>query len=261
LDSHSIEVLGFPRVREMLAGLCQTEMGRERALALACSPDSASVKAELDRLDEVCARGDEPPLADIKDVRPLLGQLRAAGTLTGPELLLVRVALTGIRRNREFFQNQRRELPGVWPLVSGLVSQPQLENRIDDAVDEAGEVRDSATPELADIRRRLRRLRNGLVEKLERLAAANPQWFNGPPTIRGDRFVLPLLLEQRNRVQGVIHGSSGSGQTLFVGTNCRNCGTPRPRRWRASSGSFRARSRRRSRIWPGRWRRPRDWTW
>jgi DNA mismatch repair protein MutS2 len=128
----------------------------------------------------------------------------------------VGVALTGIRRNREFFQNQRRELPGVWPLVSGLVSQPQLENRIDDAVDEAGEVRDSATPELADIRRRLRRLRNGLVEKLERLAAANPQWFNGPPTIRGDRFVLPLLLEQRNRVQGVIHGSSGSGQTLFV---------------------------------------------
>jgi len=101
-------------------------------------------------------------------------------------------------------------------LIHCLAPQPGLERGIDDAIDESGAVRDSASPELADIRRRLRSLRNSLVRKLERMAADNPGWFGGIPTVRGGRFVLPLLLEHRAGLPGVIHGSSGSGQTLFV---------------------------------------------
>jgi DNA mismatch repair protein MutS2 len=216
LDSHTLEVLGFTRVREILAGLCSTDMGRERALALEPVSDAQQVAAEMDRLDEVVSLGDEPPLAEVKDVRPLLEQSRAAGLLTGEELLRVRLACTGIRKCREFFQNQRQDVARVRPLVHELVPQPALERGIDDAIDESGAVRDSATPELADIRRRLRSLRNALVRKLERIAADQPDWFGGIPTVRGGRFVLPLLLEHRAGVPGVIHGSSGSGQTLFV---------------------------------------------
>jgi DNA mismatch repair protein MutS2 len=216
LDSHTVEVLGFARVREILAGLCQTDMGRERALALEPAAEAQVVAAELDRLDEVAGLGDEPPLAEVKDVRPLLEQLRASGLLTGEELSRVRLACTGIRKCREFFQSQRQEVVKVRSLIRDLVPQPSLERGIDNAIDEAGAVRDSATPELADIRRRLRSLRNVLVRKLERIAADNPGWFGGIPTVRGGRFVLPLLLEHRAGVPGVIHGSSGSGQTLFV---------------------------------------------
>jgi DNA mismatch repair protein MutS2 len=216
LDSHTLEVLGFTRVREILAGLCQTDMGRERALAVAPVADAQQVAAELDRLDEVVGLGDEPPLAEVKDVRPLLEQLGASGLLTGEELLRVRLACTGIRKCREFFANQRQDVVKVRSLIRDLVPQPSLERGIDDAIDEAGAVRDSATPELADIRRRLRSLRNALVRKLERMAVDNPGWFGGIPTVRGGRFVLPLLLEHRAGVPGVVHGSSGSGQTLFV---------------------------------------------
>ena len=216
MDSHTLEVLGFTRLREILAGLCQTDMGRERAVALEPGSDPQQIAAELDRLDEVVGLGDEPPLAEVKDVRPLLEQLRASGLLTGEELLRVRLACTGVRKCREFFQNQRQDVVKVRSLIHGLVPQPSLERGIDGAIDEAGAVRDSATPELADIRRRLRGLRNALVRKLERTAADNPGWFGGIPTVRGGRFVLPLLLEHRAGVPGVIHGSSGSGQTLFV---------------------------------------------
>jgi DNA mismatch repair protein MutS2 len=216
LDSHTLEVLGFTRVREILAGQCSTDMGREHALALEPVPDARQVAAELDRLDEVANLGGEPPLAEVKDVRPLIAQLRASGLLSGEELLRVRLACTGIRKCREFFENQRQELAGVKPLVRDLVPQRALEQGIDDAIDESGAVRDSASPELADIRRRLRSLRNALVKKLERMAAETPGWFGGIPTVRGGRFVLPLLLEHRAGVPGVIHGSSGSGQTLFV---------------------------------------------
>ena len=217
-------MLGFTRVREILAGLCSTEMGRERALALEPVSDGRQVMAELDRLDEVVRLGEEPPLAEVKDVRPLLEQVRASGLLTGEELLRVRLACSGIRKCREFFRESgvgdRESGAGsggsIRPLVQELVPQPQLERGIDDAIDESGAVRDSATPELADIRRRLRSLRNALVRKLERMAADNPGRFGGIPTVRGGRFVLPLLLEHRTSVPGVIHGSSGSGSTLFV---------------------------------------------
>ena len=203
-------------MREILVALCQTDMGRERALALEPASDTQQIAAELDRLDEVVSLGDEPPLAEVKDIRPLLEQLRASGLLTGEELLRVRLACTGIRKCREFFQNQRQDAVNVRSLIHGLVPLPSLERGIDDAIDEAGVVRDSASPELADIRRRLRGLRNALVRKLERMAADNPGWFGGIPTVRGGRFVLPLLLEHRTGVPGVVHGSSGSGQTLFV---------------------------------------------
>ncbi len=203
-------------MREILAGFCSTDMGRERALALEPGSDAGQVAAELDRLDEIVALGEEPPLAEVKDIRPLLGQLRASGLLTGEELLRVRLACTGIRKCREFFQNQRQNVARVGSLIHELVPQPALERGIDDAIDEAGAVRDAATPELADIRRRLRTMRNALVRKLERIAADNPGWFGGIPTVRGGRFVLPLLLENRASLPGVIHGSSGSGQTLFI---------------------------------------------
>jgi DNA mismatch repair protein MutS2 len=216
LDSHTLEVLGLTRVREILAGLCQTEMGRKRALALEPLPDAQHVAAELDRLGEVVGLADEPPLSGVKDIRPLLAQLRAFGSLTGEELLVVGSACVGIRKCREFFQSRRQGIANIRPLVQGLVPQPSLERRLDDAIDETGAVRDRASPELALIRRRLRSARNALVKRLERLAADNPDWFGGVPTVRGGRFVLPLLVEHRAGVPGVVHGGSGSGQTLFV---------------------------------------------
>ncbi|MCX6843736.1 MAG: endonuclease MutS2 [candidate division WOR-3 bacterium] len=216
MDRHTLEVLGFPRVREILAGFCSTDMGRERALALQPVADAQLIAAELDRLDEVVGLAEEPPLGDVKDVRPLLLQLRASGLLTGEELLRVRLACTGIRKCREFFRNERQDVVRVWSLIHDLVPQPELEREIDDAIDEAGAVRDSATPELAGIRRRFRSMRNALVKRLERMAADNPVWFGGAATVKGGRFVLPLLLEHRAGVPGVIHGSSGSGSTLFV---------------------------------------------
>ncbi|MBN2465004.1 hypothetical protein JXD38_05210, partial [candidate division WOR-3 bacterium] len=224
MDSHTLEVLGFTRVREILAGFCSTDMGRECALALEPASDGRQVAAELGRLDEVVRLGNEPPLFEVKDVRALLEQLRAFGLLSGEELLRVRLACTGIRKCREFFQESgvgnRESGAGsggrILPLVQELVPQPALERGIDEAIDESAAVRDSATPELADIRRRLRSLRNALVRKLERMAADNPDRFGGIPTVRGGRFVLPLRLEHRASIPGVVHGSSGSGQTLFV---------------------------------------------
>jgi DNA mismatch repair protein MutS2 len=209
-------VLDFPRVREMLAEMCSTPMGRERALALEPGRSRAQVAEELDRVETVLGLPDEPPLFEVKDLRPLLSHLRAQGSLTGPELLQVRQACIGIRHCRDFFARHREGAARVAAMVADLVVLPEIEREIDRAVDDAGGIKDSATPELERIRVKLRHLRNRLVERLERMAADQADWFGGAVTVRGDRFVLPLRVDHRNDVPGVVHGSSGSGQTLFV---------------------------------------------
>ncbi len=216
MDKHSLEVLDFPRIREMLADMCSTPLGRERALTLEPGLAESRVVEELDRVEALLALADEPPLFEVRDLRPLLVHLRAQGTLSGPELLQVRQACTGIRHCRDFFLRRQEQVARVTPIIADLVALPEVEREVERAIDEAGGVKDSATPELETIRTRLRLLRNRLVERLERLAAEQADWFGGGVTVRGDRFVLPLLLEHRGDVPGVVHGSSGSGQTLFV---------------------------------------------
>ncbi len=216
MDKHSLAALDFPRICEILAEMCQTQMGREQALALEPKLDRPGVEAELDRLESLLILSDEPPLFEVKDLRPLLARLRAQGLLTGLELRQVLQTCTGLRRCRDFFLQRCPHVARLAAVTSDIVALPDVEREIDRAIDDAGGVKDSATPELTAIRVRLRLLRDRLVERLEQLATERPDWFSGAVTMRGDRFVLPLLLEHRADLPGVVHGSSGSGRTLFV---------------------------------------------
>lgn len=216
MDKHTLKALDFPRICEILAAVCQTQMGREQALALEPELDRPGVEAELDRVEALLALSDEPPLIEVKDLRPLLARLRVQGVLSGPELRQILQSCTGLRRCRDFFLQRSVHAARLSAITSGLVALPEVEREIDRTVDDAGGVRDSATPELAAVRARLRLLRDRLVERLELMLADRPDWFSGAVTIRGDRFVLPLLLEHRTDLPGVVHGSSGSGRTLFV---------------------------------------------
>ncbi len=215
-DGHSLAVLDYPRLREWLAGMCQTPMGRERMLGLEPMADAAAVEAEFDRVDELLALAEEPQFGALADLRPLLERLRAEGVLEGIELLSVQRALVAAQQCRDFYARQRERLSRVWPIAAGLAVLPELARAIESAIDESGAVRDSASPELARVRVEMRRRRNALVARLERLAGENPDWFNGGVTVKGDRYVLPLLLGRRGSLPGVVHASSGSGQTLFV---------------------------------------------
>lgn len=216
MDERTLEILDFPRVLEMLAESCLTPMGRERALKLRPSADPGWVNGELDRVGESLGLSEEPGLGGVGDPRALLARVRQGAVLNGEELLQIRKACVGIRLGRDFFCCHRDRLPRVWAVAKRMTSTPDVENAIDKSVDEYGQVRDSATPLLQETRSSLRRMRNRLLENLERLAAGCPDWFSGGPAVRRDRLVLPVRLEQRNRVPGVVHESSGSGSTLFV---------------------------------------------
>jgi DNA mismatch repair protein MutS2 len=86
-------------------------------------------------------------------------------------------------------------------------------------VDDEGVVRDSASPELASIRRALRDTRGNIVRKLEKVLAGLPDRFrvdDASVSIRGDRYVIPVRREGKAPVGGIVHGESATGATLFI---------------------------------------------
>lgn len=216
MSEQDLELLDFPRVCELVAGYCRTSMGRERMLGTVPWSDPETVKAEYDRVFELIELSAEPLIGSVPDVRKEVARAGQESVLTGPELLSVRRACVGIRECRQFLYRRRERLPAVWQVTEPLCELPDLEQELDAALDDSGEVRDSATPLLERTRRELRRRRNRLVERLETMVSEHPDWFTDRPTVRRDRFVLPLKLESREKLAGVIHESSGSGHTLFV---------------------------------------------
>lgn len=216
MDRRSLQLLDFWRLRELLAFYCSTGLGRKLALELEPLNDQKAIEQEFNRLEEILAIEEEPPLAGLEDISGFLQQAAAGGVMTGRDLLRVRAACEVIRACHDFFRRHSGQLKAMTELVNGLGRWPELESEISWAIDEAGEVRDAATPELQRIRAEIRRRRNELIHRLEETIGARPAWFAGPVMMKGDRLVVPLRQEMRGQLAGVVHGTSASGHTLFV---------------------------------------------
>ena len=111
----------------------------------------------------------------------------------------------------------------IYPLLSGLASLldgcAALGRELARCIDPDGELLDSASPELASLRRRERRLQENIREKMDsylRNPAKRRLLQEVLITIRGNRFVLPVKQEYRHQISGVVHDQSASGATLFI---------------------------------------------
>lgn len=216
MDRHTLDVLDFPRIQEILAGMCATDLGRAQVRNMLPSSDRAVVARELNLLSQMVALPAEPELGGVKDIGRLLSQAEAGAVLTAVELAEVRQTCTGLRLSRDFFKRELNCEGHLSAIARGLDVDRRVEEEIGRAIDESAAVRDSASPELHQLRDELRRRRNVLVERMERAVEDNPGWFEGGVMVRGERFVVPVRAEERSRVPGVVHASSGSGRTLFV---------------------------------------------
>lgn len=156
------------------------------------------------------------PVPDLGDIPKLLGMDGA--TLTGPQLVAVRVALDAMTRVRHELERVGHAAPGVAALAVD-VPRPALARALERALDPDGTVRDGAAPEVDRARRRVRETRHALVDGLERMLRGLPA-HEAPPdaavTLRDGRYVIPIAREARARVPGIVHGESASGATLFV---------------------------------------------
>lgn len=216
MTGNTLEVLDFLKIRGMLVDFCATESGKEKAQQFGPFLDRNSVQVNLDFLEEILKFDGEPALSGIDDIRLSVAQAKAGAVLSPEELLKVRASCRGFRVCQEFFAFNREQVSHLNHLATGIVGILELEQAIERAIDDSGAVRDNASLKLKELREELRSRRNLLVERLERMIEENSDWFEGPVMVRRERFVLPVKLEYRNQLPGVVHGVSSSGQTVFI---------------------------------------------
>ena len=223
ITAREIEALEFDEIRQRLAALTATPMGRRKAETLIPSADPVAVERSLGETGEgrlLCSRA-AFSILPAEDITPLAGRAVKGGILRGDELAAVSRLLKGVRRWRLFFEKGDyaalypllRELAGALDGLSGLAGE------LNRSVDPEGEILDRASPALAALRRRERNLQARVREKLDsylRDPAKRKLLQEVLITIRGNRYVLPVKQEYRRNIGGVVHDQSASGATLFI---------------------------------------------
>ncbi|MDX2121395.1 MAG: hypothetical protein SF070_10120, partial [Gemmatimonadota bacterium] len=209
--------LEFPAVLELVAARAAGPLGAASIRARRPLSDTEAVREELLRVEQLArlARGGKGVVAEaVPEAATILSRLRITGSvLDGQELLALRRTLTAARLVVGELRRVAADAPQVAPLEVPLPVKP-LEKRLEQSLDDDGAVRDSASPALAAARSDIRTGRERLVQKLEQLLRA--VGGEGGVTLRDGRYVIPVPRDLRSRPDGIIHGESASGATLYL---------------------------------------------
>lgn len=220
--------IGFGVVRNAVAERCATSSGREFSTrAIAFSADFSAIYAALNTTAEmlsiIAGGNDDLPLGRVGDIRRPLLAVRIDGTFLAVEdLALVRNTLNAFSEIVAFFKGEESEklYPRLSVITSTLGDFPKLVRIIDRVIDRYGNVLDSASPELADIRRELSRAQGSIAAVMRRvLARAVADGYVEPdatPSVRDGRMVLPVSPMYKRKISGIVHDESASGKTLFI---------------------------------------------
>ncbi|MFQ5745808.1 MAG: endonuclease MutS2 [Gemmatimonadota bacterium] len=222
----ALRALEFGRVLERIASEATSGPGRERVLAMRPLPDREAAESALRDAGEMIALLEETDWtpAPLPDGRAALARLEPEGAVLEPaELLALAGLLVAARRTREELGGAPAERPRLAARVAHLLNEPALEARLERAIDPAGKLKDGASPDLRRTRSALRRARGALVDRLEEFARAlapRHRVEDGSVTLRGGRYCVPVRREGLSAVGGIVHGESGTRQTVFVEPPC-----------------------------------------
>jgi DNA mismatch repair protein MutS2 len=219
--THAARVLEFDTILQRLAFHCEMTLGAELAAALESSFDPNRVWAELERTSQahkLLAALPVPSLGGARDNRSGLQRASKGGSLGGIELFQVGEALSAMRNFKNALQGRKGEFPRLWDIAQSLPELKLLEEQLSSSLDSGGEVRDSASAELARLRQRKQSATSRILERIQSYTSGKNRELLSDPiyTVRDGRYVVPVKVEYRGKVRGIVHDTSGSGQTLFV---------------------------------------------
>jgi DNA mismatch repair protein MutS2 len=219
MDRRSWELLEYPAVRARLAAYAAFGPSRRLVEALEPSADPVVVARGLDETDEARAFLAERPDVGIGGARDIEGAVNRAargGRLDPMELVSIMDTLVAAGRLGDALRPVERPL--LHELGRSISPLPTLRARLETSIDPAGEILDSASPALGGLRRAVRIAYERLRTRLDQLVHGELGGALQEPiiTLRNGRYVIPVRADARSRVRGIVHDTSGSGQTLFV---------------------------------------------
>lgn len=221
LFEKSMETLELPRVLSLLADQAVTEEGKERARRLRPETDPAEVALRLQEttaaVNKMVLRG-SPSFSGVKPVAGSLQRADMGGSLNTRELLDIAGVLAAARSAKEYGESDGEEKSPIDVLFHSLHPNRFLEDKITGSIVGDGELADSASPELASIRRHIRATESKVRDILQKIISSSQAKYLQESIItqRSGRYVVPVKSEFKNEIPGLVHDLSGSGSTFFI---------------------------------------------
>jgi len=223
----SARVLEFDSLRELLRGYAPSPLGQHRISRLTPSPDRAWIATQqtlTTEIREFWRVGGRFDFFGLTEISPLVEKSRIAGAaLETAEIRDVILVVDRAAEWREIALHPPASMKSDWRETTSLSRQivdfTDFLRSFRNKIQPDGTLDDKASPELARIRRDIEKQRRAIQDSLRsylRRLAEDGAVQEELVTIRGERFVIPVKVEQKRRVQGVVHGASSSGQTVFV---------------------------------------------
>jgi DNA mismatch repair protein MutS2 len=222
MDDKSLEMLEFPRIREIMAGYTSFSASRELAMTLMPRHDYDRISLLLRQTAEarqLLALDKGFSIGSALDIRDKTKLAALEGVLDPSSLLEVQQTLAALHDLRRYLKSIAGDYPLLWSIAEGIAELHQIEKDIADCIDPAGEVLDAASPALADIRTQLRNSRSQILEKLEAIVRAphNSRILQEDViTEREGRYVILVKVENRHEFKGIVHDISNTGVTVFM---------------------------------------------
>ena len=227
MNERALRTLEFDKIVNKIKALCTSELGREIAQEVAPERQLSVVvrkqKETTDAVDFILRRGN-PPLGGIHDIRSSLKRVEIGSILNPGELLRVSDTLRAARRLKNYSSSVNSASADednnyISGLISSMTSNKRIEDKINMAIVSEEEIDDNASKALSNIRRQIKEQQSAIKEKLNSMIHSSKYqklMQDALVTMRGDRYVVPVKVECKNEVPGLVHDSSASGATVYV---------------------------------------------
>jgi len=221
LFEKSMETLELPRVLELLSAQAVTQEGKERARALRPETDPDQVRRCLQETTaavEMMVLKGSPAFSGVKPVAGNLQRADMGGSLNTRELLDIAGVLAAARSAKDYGESDSDKKTVIDQFFRSLHPNRFLEDKITGSIVGDGELADSASPELASIRRHMRATESKVRDILQKIISSSQAKYLQEAIItqRSGRYVVPVKSEFKNEIPGLVHDLSGSGSTFFI---------------------------------------------
>ena len=218
----SFQVLEFDKVLEILSGFASSELGKQRCLVAQVYDDFSKISKELTYTSEarfLLNQFIEPPLDYILDIKDAVSDAKKGLTLSAQELVDISKVLKTSRLTKRYLERNSNEAATLAEFFDLLVDNKELEDKIYDTFDAELNIKDSASTVLKALRNSLRDSEQNLKNEISRLLNSPSFVDNLQDTVwttRDERVVFQVRAECKNKLGGIVHDTSASGQTFFV---------------------------------------------
>jgi DNA mismatch repair protein MutS2 len=222
MDTHTLELLEFDKVRALVAAMAACSLGKESASRMEPSLEPGEIRdrqALTTEMADALAAGLTPPFGGLHDIRSMVRRAQVGGLLDPEDLAGIVESLKAIANLATWLDRIGDEFPRLGGMRREVGQFEAVSNAIESCIDERGKILDTASRRLGAIRREMSQVEDRIKETLTRMLRSNEikRILRYPNfTMVGHHYVLPIAKEHRGEIQGSVHRTSASNETVYV---------------------------------------------